>query len=85
MDSLSPRHATLQILPEVPLGYPVALHSIIGNRGRSGPLEKSSDGVVPYWSSRLEGVESEKIVPSDHGAPEHPEAIAEVKRILDLP
>lgn len=83
--SLSPRHATLQILPEVPLGYPVALHSIIGNRGRPGPLEKSSDGVVPYWSSRLEGVESEKIVPSDHGAPEHPEAIAEVKRILELP
>jgi len=38
--------------------------------------------VVPYWSSHLDGAVSEKIVPSDHSAHRHPEAIAELKRIL---
>jgi len=83
--SLSPNQATIRILPDLPLGYPVALHSIIANKGRHGPLAESSDGVVPYWSSHLDGVESEKIVPSGHGSPDNLEAIAEVHRILKLP
>lgn len=85
VSALSPRQPTLQILPELPLGYPVDLHSIIGNRGRKGPLEKSSDGVVPYWSSHIDGVRSEKIIPSNHGALDEEETIEEVKRILQLP
>lgn len=85
VSALSPRQPTLQILPELPLGYPVDLHSIIGNRGRKGPLEKSSDGVVPYWSSHIEGVRSEKIIASNHGALDEEETIEEVKRILQLP
>ena len=55
----------------------------MGDRGR-GDTPKSSDGIVPYWSSHLEGAQSELIVPSDHGAHENPKAIAEVDRILKL-
>jgi hypothetical protein len=32
----------------------------------------------------MQGATSEKIVPSNHGAHQHTEAIAEVKRILKL-
>jgi hypothetical protein len=39
---------------------------------------------VPYWSSHLDGAQSELIVPSDHRAQRNPEAIAEVDRILKL-
>ena len=54
---------------------------IIGDRGK-GNSPNSTDGVVPYWSSHLEGAASEKIVPSGHGANENPEGIAEIRRIL---
>jgi hypothetical protein len=59
-------------------------HSIIGNRGKPGPLADSSDGVVPYWSSHLDRAQSEVIVPGPHGACELPETIAELDRILRL-
>jgi hypothetical protein len=36
----------------------------------------------PYWSSHLDGAESEKIVPSGHPAHRDPQAIAEMVRIL---
>jgi len=38
---------------------------------------------VPYWSSHLDGAESEKIVSSGHGAEHSPQGIAEVVRILN--
>ncbi len=85
ISSLSPRQPTLRILADQPFAYPLRAHSIIGNRGKSGPLSQSSDGVVPYSSSHLDGVESEFIVPADHGAYHHPEALAEIKRCLKLP
>jgi hypothetical protein len=53
----------------------------MGDRGR-GNTPNSSDGVVPYWSSHLDGAESELIVPSDHLALRNAEAIKEVERIL---
>ena len=56
-------------------------HTIIGDRGkRNSPL--SSDGVVPYRSSHLDGAESELIVPGPHGAYEVRETIVELVRIL---
>jgi hypothetical protein len=61
------------------------VHSIIGNRGRDGPLSASSDGVVPYTSSHLTQAESERIVPTGHDAYAHPHAFAEIRRILLLP
>ena len=51
----------------------------------SGPLgPDSKDGVVPYWSSHMDGAESELIVPSGHSAHQNALAIEEVDRILKL-
>lgn len=53
----------------------------MGDRGK-GDRPGSSDGVVEYWSSHLDGSASEKIVPSHHSSHQNPEGIAEVRRIL---
>lgn len=71
----------LKSILALPMRPGVPYHSVIGDRGL-GNTPDSSDGVVPYWSSRLKGAQSEKIVPSGHGAHEHPEGIAELARIL---
>ncbi len=78
---LSPRNKLYKALDQVPIKVPY--HSIIGDRGR-GDTPNSSDGVVPYWSSHLEGAQSEKIVPDNHGAYDDPQAIEELRRILIL-
>ena len=79
--SLSPKNPTLRALDTVPITVPY--HSIIGDRGRHDS-PKSSDGVVPYWSSHLDGAVSECIVPGSHPCCELPQTIAEVDRILLL-
>lgn len=78
---LSPNNKLFKALDQIPIEVPY--HSIIGDRGR-GDTPDSSDGVVPYWSSHLEGAQSEKIVPDNHGSYDHPEAIREMRRILLL-
>jgi len=80
VDNLSPQHPLLHGLAKRPIAVPH--HSIIGNRGRKGLLEKSSDGVVPYPSAHLDTAESEKIVPAPHSCVQHPEVAAEIVRIL---
>lgn len=85
VSSLSPRQPTLRILADLPYAQPVKIHSIIGDRGKPGPLEQSSDGIVPYQSSHLEGAQSEVIVPAGHSAFRHPAAQEEIKRVLKLP
>ena len=45
-------------------------------------VAQSTDGVVPYSSSHLDGVVSEKVVRSDHGVQKDQEARREVQRIL---
>ncbi len=57
---------------------------MIGNRGKRGPVENGGDGIVPYSSSDIESADSELIVPAGHGAFRHPEAMAEIVRILKL-
>jgi hypothetical protein len=79
--SLSPSYPAYTALGESPFRDGLAIHSVIGDRGR-GDTPRSSDGVVPYWSSHLDRVESESIVPSNHSVPACPEAAVEVKRIL---
>src|SRR5262249_48149417 len=56
----------------------VAFHSIIGSNRPIG-VDQSTDGVVPYRSSHLDGVASEKVVRSDHGVQKDPEAIIETR------
>ncbi len=77
--SLSPRNPTLLAMDKLPIRAPY--HSIIGDRGK-GDTPNSSDGVVPYWSSHLDGAQSELIVPGPHGSYELPQTIAELVRIL---
>jgi pimeloyl-ACP methyl ester carboxylesterase len=78
---LSPSSPFMKATNEVPLRPDIFYYSIIGIRdAKTGP--GSSDGVVPYESSHLDFVKSEKLVPSDHSAQRHPLAVAEVKRIL---
>jgi hypothetical protein len=81
---LSPKSPLLLSLHPLPIQVP--FHSIIGNRGLDKiPLNKSSDGVVPYWSSHLPGAVSERIVPAQHvTACQNPETVKELKRILRL-
>ncbi|HRJ71859.1 MAG TPA: hypothetical protein PLS03_06520 [Terrimicrobiaceae bacterium] len=78
---LRARSPLLLAILNLPLAPGMPYHSIIGDRGR-GDTPKSSDGVVPYWSSHLEGAKSEKIVPSGHGANEDAKGIEEMRRIL---
>ncbi|GFK94214.1 hypothetical protein NNJEOMEG_02054 [Fundidesulfovibrio magnetotacticus] len=79
IDSLSPKNPMLKIMADTPVAVP--FHSIIGNEAKAG-VAGGTDGVVPYWSSHLDGARSELIVKSGHGAHEHPLAIREVRRIM---
>jgi pimeloyl-ACP methyl ester carboxylesterase len=79
VDSLSPKSPVLKILTELPIQVPY--HSIIGNE-KKADTPGGTDGVVPYWSSHLDGAVSEKIVHSGHNVHTHPLAIREVRRIL---
>jgi hypothetical protein len=81
VDSLSPKSRFLNAMNTIPMTPGVPYNTIIGDRGR-GDSPNSSDGVVPYWSSHMNGAQSEHIVPSGHGAHQNPQAIAEVLRIL---
>lgn len=80
--NLSPSNRFIRVTQEIPIEVGVPYHSIIGNR-RGGEENTGSDGVVPYWSSHLDGAESEIVVPSGHSAHYHPLAIQEVRRILE--
>jgi pimeloyl-ACP methyl ester carboxylesterase len=84
INGLEPSSPLLISMNEVPIRVP--FHSIIGVAGQpKAPLEKTSDTVVPYWSSHLNAALSEKIVPYPHTAMfVKPEAIDEIKRILRL-
>jgi pimeloyl-ACP methyl ester carboxylesterase len=83
VDTLEPNDRFVREMNKFPIVSSVPFHTIEGDRGR-GNAPNSSDGVVPYWSSHLDGAQSELIVPSDHRAQRNPEAIAEVCRILKL-
>jgi len=88
VDTLAPNNRFVRLINTVPITPGIPYHSIIGDRGKGGNKDQtppiSSDGVVPYWSSHLDGAQSELIVPSNHSAHQNPQAIAEVRRILRL-
>jgi pimeloyl-ACP methyl ester carboxylesterase len=81
VDTLEPNDRFVQAVDKLPITPGIPYHSIMGDRGR-GDTPNSSDGIVPYWSSHLDGAQSELIVHSDHGAQYNPQAIREVERIL---
>jgi pimeloyl-ACP methyl ester carboxylesterase len=78
---LKPTNPALEVINSAPIRVPY--HAIIGDRGK-GDSPNSTDGVVAYWSSHLDGAKSEVIVPGPHGSCELPQTIAELDRILRL-
>ena len=83
IDTLSPQNRFVRTMNKLPIADRIPYHSIIGDRGR-GDAPNSSDGVVPYWSSHLDGAQSERIVPSGHPAHQNKQGMEEVDRILRL-
>lgn len=79
--TLSPRDPVLHALVDLPIDVP--FHSIIG-QNHGGAVETSSDGVVPYASSHLDGASSEHVVRSGHSICENRDAQREVIHILRL-
>ena len=78
---LKPTNPSFPVVNEPKMTVPY--HSIIGDRGK-GDCPNCSDGVVPYWSSHVDGAKSETIVPGPHGSAELPQTVAELDRILRL-
>ncbi len=83
ISSLSPNDKSNIALGSMPLPRTITCHSIIGDRGKNN-TPNSSDGIVPYWSSHVEPVASECIVPCNHSVPDNTQADEELKRILKL-
>jgi pimeloyl-ACP methyl ester carboxylesterase len=88
VDTLAPNSRFVKAINTVPITPGIPYHSIMGDRGKGGNKDHtppvSTDGIVPYWSSHLDGAQSELIVPSGHSAHQNPKAWAEVRRILHL-
>jgi pimeloyl-ACP methyl ester carboxylesterase len=78
---LKPSNPALPVINNAPISVPY--HSIIGDRAK-GNSPNSTDGVVAYWSSHLDGAKSELIVPGPHGSCALPQTIDELDRILRL-
>lgn len=78
---------TTAVFLNKPLNPQITYYSIIGNhRSAEVPVEKSSDGIVPYRSSHIEGVASELVVrPSGHAVHKTNAGMEEILRILKLP
>jgi len=83
VDTLAPTNRFVIAINTIPVTPGIPYHTIMGDRGK-GDAPHSSDGVVPYWSSHMDGAKSELVVPSGHGAHQNPKAIQEVRRILVL-
>ena len=81
VDTLQPNDRFVETVNKIPIVPGISYHSIMGNHGRAD-TPNSSDGIVPYWSSHLDGAKSELIVNSGHDAQYNPQAIREVERIL---
>lgn len=91
VELLAPDAPALKILSERPRPAQAAYHSIVGVslsdslfvEGCFGGDGRAGDGVVPYESAHLEGVESELVVHADHyHVHHHPLAVRELARIL---
>ncbi|MEM1084607.1 MAG: alpha/beta hydrolase [Verrucomicrobiota bacterium] len=82
--SLRPDSPVLGGLLKCPVRPGVKIHSIMGQRDPSVPIEEGSDGLVPYSSAHLDEAVSEVVVmKADHrGMVEKDETLQEVWRIL---
>ena len=79
---LDPANPFMQISAMLTIAPGIAYHQIIARKDPKVPLEKSSDGLVPYQSAYLAGAESTLVVESGHRVQDTAQAILEVRRIL---
>jgi hypothetical protein len=84
IDNLSPESPVLKKMKEIPYAPGLPYHSLIGDTSGKGGGPGTSDSVVPYESSHIEGAVSELVVESDHSVPLDPAAMLELRRILRL-
>ena len=54
VDTLAPNNRFVVAINKIPITPGIPYHTIVGDRGR-GDTPNSSDGVVAYWSSHLDG------------------------------
>ncbi|MFL5327520.1 MAG: esterase/lipase family protein [Gemmataceae bacterium] len=73
----------LQTVDQLPIRPGVVRHSIISQLVPT-PNALSTDGIVPYDSSHIDGVASEKVVTGPHACLDEPDVIDELRRILLL-
>jgi pimeloyl-ACP methyl ester carboxylesterase len=79
--SLSAHNPVFEALADLPVAPGVIYHSIIGDKDQAGK-KGGMDGLVPYWSSHLDGAASEVIYKSGHSVQQTPQAARETRRIL---
>ncbi|WP_254063290.1 alpha/beta fold hydrolase [Rhodanobacter sp. L36] len=84
IDNLSDTDPFIVAAADLPISPKVRYHTIVGVYKPTGPLDTTSDGVVPYKSAHLAGAESEIAIPSWHSVQDTPAAILELRRILAL-
>jgi pimeloyl-ACP methyl ester carboxylesterase len=88
VDTLAPNNRFVKAIQTLPLTPGIPYNVISGDRGKGGNKDRTkpqmSDGIVPYWSSHMEGAESELVVHSSHSAHQNQQAMDEVERILKL-
>lgn len=78
-DQLSPESYSIKGLYGLQVRN-VPTHSVIGDRGRNNS-PRSSDGVVPYWSSHIPWG-TETVVPADHSVQDAPQTAEDLARVL---
>jgi hypothetical protein len=83
IDLLSPESPETIALGQLKVAPWIPFHLIIGIRHGSN-VRRSSDGIVPYSSSYLEGAQSEFDVQTGHTVTHSPKTEEEVRRILKL-
>lgn len=81
IEAIAPDSEILRALLDLPMEATVSYDTVVGIRDASDPTD-SSDGVVPFWSSHLDGASSEWAVPGNHIVHAHPAGIAAIKQVL---
>lgn len=81
IDNLDPDSPLINAINKLPLNEGVKINSIIGDEDGNGGKD-GSDGIVPYSSSHIEGVESELVIKSGHNVQTKSECAKEIRRIL---
>lgn len=84
IDQLYEANPFLQATSRMDIAPGIPYHSIIGRRSADGPVEASSDGVVPFTSAYLPGAVSTLVVEDGHSLQSNHQVIMEIRRILEV-